>query len=175
MDTLLWLLYVSLTVAGLAVLLLAARMVAMRRSAEITVIRARGGSLRQIAVGTVRDAALLCVPAAVIAAVLAIRVVPGARPAQGAGSAGVWWPPLAAVAVAVFGSRPHRGLAASAAPPPNRRSPSPAGAGPGWSSRAALVAASVAGIVVSRDQGTQAGQGVTSTPAPRRYWWPSRP
>ncbi|MGH3207880.1 MAG: hypothetical protein ACRDNO_08960, partial [Trebonia sp.] len=32
-DTLLWLLYVSLTVAGLAVLLLAARMVAMRRSA----------------------------------------------------------------------------------------------------------------------------------------------
>ena len=37
-DTVLWLLYVSLTVAGLAVLLLAARMVAMRRSPEITVI-----------------------------------------------------------------------------------------------------------------------------------------
>ena len=87
-DTLLWLLYVSLTVAGLAVLLLAARMVAMRRSAEITVIRARGGSLRQIAIGTGRDAALLCVPAAVIAAVLAILVVPGAGSAQGAGSAG---------------------------------------------------------------------------------------
>ena len=134
-DTLLWLLYVSLTVAGLAVLLLAARMVAMRRSAEITVIRARGGSLWQIAVGTGRDAALLCVPAAVIAAVLAILVVPGAGSAQGAG--------IGRGLVAADrgggrrgpGSRPHRGLAASAAPPPNRRPPAPAGAGPGWSSR----------------------------------------
>jgi len=102
-DALLWLLYVSLTVAGLAVLLVAARMVAIRRSPEITVIRARGGSLRQIAIGTGRDAALRCVPAAVLAAVLAIIVVPGAGFAQGAGSAGGWWPPIAVVAVAVVG------------------------------------------------------------------------
>ena len=33
---------------GLAVLLLAARKVAMRRSAELTVVRARGASLRQV-------------------------------------------------------------------------------------------------------------------------------
>ena len=158
-DTLLWLLYVSLTVACLAVLLLAARMVAMRRSAEITVIRARGGSLRQIAIGTGRDAALLCVPAAVIAAVLAIVVVPGAGSDQGAGSAGGWWPPITVAAVAVLGPA----LIAAWQHRLRRRrsafSPVPRG-GTRLVMEAALVAASVAGIIVSRDQGTQAGSGV---------------
>jgi putative ABC transport system permease protein len=158
-DTLLWLLYVSLTVAALAVLLLAARMVVMRRSAEIAVIRARGGSLWQIAVGTGRDAALLCVPAAGIAAVLAIVVVPGAGSVQGAGSAGGWWPPITAVAVAVLGPAlitawqhrlPRRRTAFSRV----RRG------GTRLMMEAALVAASAAGIVVSRDQGVQAGSGV---------------
>jgi putative ABC transport system permease protein len=158
-DTLLWVLYVSLTVAGLAVLLLAARMVAMRRSPESTVIRARGASLRQIAIGTGRDAALRCVPAAVIAAVLAILVVPGAGSAQGAGSAGGWWPPIAVVAVAVLGPAlsaawqhrlPRRGTAVPRLPRGGTR----------LVIEAALVAASVAGIVVLRDQGGQAGSGV---------------
>jgi putative ABC transport system permease protein len=157
-DTLLWLLYVSLTVVGLAVLLLAARMVVMRRSAEITVIRARGGSLWQIAVGTGRDAALLCVPAAVIAAVLAILVVPVAGSAQGAGSAVSWWPPIAVVAAAVLGPAliaawQHR-LPRRTAVPRGQR------AGTRLVMEAALVAASVAGIVVFRDQGVQAGSGV---------------
>jgi putative ABC transport system permease protein len=158
-DTLLWLLYVSLTVAGLAVLLLAARMVAMRRSPEITVIRARGGSLRQIAIGTGRDAALLCVPAAVIAAVLAILVVPGAGSAQGAGSAGGWWPPIAAVAVAVFGPAL---IAAWQHRLPRRRTAVPrlSRGETRLVIEAALAAASVAGIVVFRDQGVQAGSGV---------------
>jgi putative ABC transport system permease protein len=154
-DTLLWLLYVSLTVAGLAALLLAARMVAIRRTAEITLIRARGGSLRQIAIGTGRDAALLCVPAAVIAAVLAILVVPGASAAQGAGSAGGWWSPIAVVAVAVLGSAL---IAAWQHRQPRRRT----AARPGTRLviEAALVTASVAGIVIFRDQGAQAGSGV---------------
>ena len=102
-DTLLWLLYVSLTITGLAVLLLAARMVAMRRRGELAVIRARGASLRQIAVGTAAGAALVCVPAAVMGAVLAILAVPGAGSVQAAGSAGGWWPPIAVLVVAVFG------------------------------------------------------------------------
>ena len=157
-DTLLWLLYVSLTVAVLAVLLLAARMVAVRRSAEITVIRARGGSLWQIAVGTSREAALLCVPAAVIAAVLAIVVVPGAGSAQGAGSAGGWWPPITVLVVAVAGP------ALIAAWRHRLRRRAGVSRGPRGGTRlvveAALVAASVAGIVVSRDQGVQAGAGV---------------
>ena len=158
-DTLLWLLYVSLTVAGLTVLLLAARMVAIRRSPEITVIRARGASLWQIAAGTGRDAALLCVPAAVIAAVLAILAVPGAGSAQGAGSAGGWWPPFAVVAVAVLGPAlvvawqhrlPRRRAAVSRVPRGGTR----------LVIEVALVAASVAGIIAFRDQGAQAGSGV---------------
>ena len=157
-DTLLWLLYVSLTVAGLAVLLLAARMVALRRSAEITVMRARGASLGQIAFGASRDAALPCVPAAVIAAVLAILVVPGAGSALGAGSAGGWWPPIAVLAAAVLGPAliaawphrlPRRGNTAARRRPRTR-----------LVIEAALVAASIAGIVAFRDQGPQAGTGV---------------
>ena len=158
-DTLLWLLYVSLTVAGLAVLLLAARMVVLRRSAEITVIRARGGSLLQIALGTGLDAALLCVPAAVIAAALAILAVPVAGSAQGAGSAGGWWPPLAVVAAAVLGPAliaawQHRLPRRRTAVPRRQR------AGTRLVMEAALLAASMAGIVVFRDQGVQAGSGV---------------
>jgi putative ABC transport system permease protein len=158
-DRLLWLLYVSLTVAGLAVLLLAARMVAMRRSAEITVIRARGGSLWQIAIGAGRDAALLCVPAGVIAAAAAILVVPGAGSAQGAGSAGGWWPPIAVVAVAVLGPAliaawQHRLPRHRTAVARLKRG------GTRLVIEAALVAAAVAGIVAFRDQGAQAGSGV---------------
>ena len=82
-DTLLWLLYVSLTITGLAVLVLAGRMVAMRRRAELAVIRARGASLRQIFLGTATGAALVCVPAAVLGAVLAVLAVPG--PARSTG------------------------------------------------------------------------------------------
>jgi putative ABC transport system permease protein len=158
-DTLLWLLYVSLTIAGLAVLLLAARMVAMRRSGEITVVRARGASLRQIAIGTARDAALLCVPAAVIAVVLAILVVPGAGSAQGAGSAGGWYPPIAVLVVAVLGPAL---IAAWQHRLPRHRTGAPRRqrAGTRLVIEAALVAASVAGIIAFRDQGVQAGSGV---------------
>jgi putative ABC transport system permease protein len=115
--------------------------------------------LRQIAVGTGRDAALLCVPAAVVAAVLAIIVVPGAGSAQGAGSAGGWWPPITVAAVAVLGPA----LIAAWQHRLRRRrtafSRVPRG-GTRLVMEAALVAASVAGIVVSRDQGVQAGSGV---------------
>jgi putative ABC transport system permease protein len=153
-DTLLWLLYVSLTVAGLAVLLLAARMVAIRRGPEITVIRARGASLWQIAIGAGRDAALLCIPAAVIAAVLAILVVPGA----GSGPAGGWWSPIAVVAVAVLG--PAIIAAWQYRLPRRTAEPHHQRGGTRLIVEAALVAASVAGILVFRDQGTQARSGV---------------
>jgi putative ABC transport system permease protein len=158
-DALLWLLYVSLTVTGLAVLLLAGRMVAMRRSAELTLMRARGASLRQIAFGTALGAAVLCVPAAVIGLVLAILVVPGAGSAQGAGSAGGWWPPIAVLVVAVCGP------AAIAAW--QRRLPKEGAADRRQTLARArlvvevmLIAAAVAGIVVFRNQGSQAGSGV---------------
>ena len=160
-DALLWLLYVSLAVAGLTVLLLAARMVAMRRSTEITLVRARGASLRQIAVDTCRDAALVCVPAAVIAAVLAIVVVPGAGPALGAGSAGGWWLTIAVLVVAVGGPAL---IAAWQHRLPRRRTAvrGRQRAGTRLVIEAMLVAASVAGIVAFRDQGAQVGSGVNA-------------
>jgi putative ABC transport system permease protein len=94
-DTLLWLLYVSLAVAGLITLLLAARMVAMRRSAELAVRRARGASLAQIAAVTAAGSALTCVPAAAGATVLGVLLIPGTTPAGG------WWIPAVLLLVAV--------------------------------------------------------------------------
>ncbi len=158
-DTLLWLLYVSLTAAGLAVVLLAARMVAARRSAEITVIRARGASLWQIALGTGRDAALLCVPAAVIAAAAATLAVPVPGSAQGSGPALSWWPPAAVVAAAVLGPAliaawQHRLPRHRTALLRRQR------AGIRLVTEATLAAAALGGLVVFRDQGTPAGSGV---------------
>jgi len=158
-DSLLWLLYVSLIVAGLAVLLLAARMVALRRSAELAMLRARGASLWQLAVETGRDAVLVCVPAAVIAACLAILAVPGADSAQGAGSAGAWWPPATVLAVAVFGPAL---FAAWRHRLPRRRAPRQRRprARVRLVAEVTLVAAAVAGIVVFRQQAAQPGAGV---------------
>jgi putative ABC transport system permease protein len=158
-DTLLWLLYVSLTITGLAVLLLAGRMVAMRRRAELAVIRARGASLRQIAFSTAGGAALGCVPAAVIAVVLAIVAVPGAGSAQAAGAAGGWWPPIAILVVAVCGPAliaawQHR------LPKPGIADRRQTRARTRLIIEVMLIAAAVAGIVVFRNQGSQAGSGV---------------
>jgi putative ABC transport system permease protein len=158
-DALLWLLYVSLTITGLAVLLLAGRMVAMRRSAELTVIRARGASLRQIFLGTAAATALVCVPAAVLATVVAILAVPGAGSIEAAGSAGGWWPPIAVLVVAVLGPAliaawqhrlPKRGVTDRRQIRARRR----------LIVEVMLIAAAVAGIVVFRNQGSQAGSGV---------------
>ena len=158
-DTLLWLLYVSLVVTGLAVLLLAGRMVAMRRRAELAVIRARGASLPQIALGTAAGAALVCVPAAALGAVLAILAVPGAGSVQAAGTAGGWWPPIAVLVVAVCGPAliaawqqrlPKGGINDRRQTAARRR----------LIVEVMLIAAAVAGIVVFRNQGNQAGSGV---------------
>ena len=158
-DVLLWLLYVSLAVAGLVVLLLAARMVAMRRSAELTMCRARGASLRQIAVVTARGAAVACVPAAALAVLAAVLAVPGAGPGLGAGPAGGWLPPIAVLLVAVCAPA---AIAAWRQRLPRHR--------PGDRRRPRVqarlvvevtaVAAAVAGIIVFRQQGTQPGSGV---------------
>jgi putative ABC transport system permease protein len=100
-ETVLLLLFVSLIVTGAAVILLAARMIVLRRSAELTLLRARGGSLRQIAALMARAAVIAVVPAALIGAGLAVLLIPG-DPASSA----LGWA-LAAVT----------GLAAVAGPP----------------------------------------------------------
>jgi putative ABC transport system permease protein len=95
-DTLLWIMYVSLGVAGLVVLALAARMVVLRRSTELAVRRARGASARQLAQAVAGGAALACAPAAALGALLAVLLTTGPEPPGG------WWPPAVVLAASVI-------------------------------------------------------------------------
>jgi putative ABC transport system permease protein len=101
--------YVGLAVASAVLLLLAARMIAARRSTEFTLLRARGASLRQVFWLGFLGAALPCVPAAALAWAVAVLLVPNAAPAGPA----AWWPGLAALVIATAGpglaaARQHR-------------------------------------------------------------------
>ena len=157
-ETVLLLLFVSLVVVGAAVILLAARMLVARRQGELAILRARGGSLWQVAGLTLRGAVITAGPGVLIGAGLALAFVPG-------GGAAAGWP-LAGVAI----------LAALAGPPAiavwQQRRPAPP-ANPAlittaetrrsarpWRRPVAeitAIAASVAGLVVLHDQGVPAG------------------
>ena len=160
-ETVLLLLFVSLVVVGTAVILLAARMLVARREGELAILRARGGSLWQVAGLTLRGAVIAAGPGVLIGAGLAVAFVPG-------GNALTGWP-LAAIAIAAALAGPpviavwqHR----KPAPPANpalittaetRRSARP------WRRpviEVTAVAASVAGLVVLHDQGVPAGGGI---------------
>jgi putative ABC transport system permease protein len=152
-DALLWLLYVSLAVAGIVTLLLAARMIAMRRSAELTMRRARGASLWQIGSTAALGAAIACVPAAVVAVLLAVVLVPGPVPP------GAWWPTAGAIVVAVAAPAV---VAVWQQRLPRRRARDrrrPRGMARLVVEATACLAA-VAGVVVFRQQGTQPGAGL---------------
>lgn len=181
-DVLLWLLYVSLAVTAAIVLLLTARMIVLRRSTELALRRARGASLFQVGLAAARGAAIGCVPAAVLAGALAVLLVPGQAPPGG------WWPGLAVLVVAVgapavLGAwrqrlpRSGRGKAAGGYARPGPKGPSQPSLGYGalgygrrgrhrLRGRVRLVAevtavlAAVAGIIVFRQQTTQAGASV---------------
>ncbi len=161
-ETVLLLLFVSLIVTGAAVILLAARMIVARRAGELIMLRARGGSLRQVAAVMARAAVLAAGPAAVLGAGLAIALIPGAAASSSAG-----WP-LAGIAVA----------AALAGPPAiaawQYRKPSPGSnparilsAGTGRPSRTwrrpvaeiTACAAAAAALVVLHNQGLPAAGG----------------
>lgn len=151
-DTLLWLLYVSLAVACLVVFALTARMIALRRSDELAVCRARGASLRQIMVTTALGAALACVPAAVAGAGLAMLIVPGSAPGGG------WRGAVAVLAVAVCA--PPVAAAWQQRLTVRRSRPREAR---GWGRLVAegtAIAVSIAGLIVFRQQGVQSGTGV---------------
>jgi putative ABC transport system permease protein len=181
-DVLLWLLYVSLGLTAAIVLLLTARMIVLRRAAELGLRRARGASLVQIGLAAGRGAAIGCGPAAVLAGAAAVLLVPTPAPPGG------WWPALvvlvfAVCAPAVLGAwqqrlpRSGRGRAAGGYSRPgqtgsNQPSLSYGALGYGRRSRrrfrggvrlvveVTAVLASIAGIVVLRHQGTQAGASV---------------
>jgi putative ABC transport system permease protein len=160
-ETVLLLLFVSLIVVGAAVILLAARMIVARRDVELTLLRARGGSLRQLAALMARTAVIATVPAALAGAGLAIVLIPG-----GAGAGAGW--PLAGIAVAAGLAgpplaaawrhhRPAPALATAASAGTGRASMR---AGPAWRRPVAEItacAAAVAGLVVLHDQGLPAG------------------
>jgi putative ABC transport system permease protein len=182
-DALLWLLYVSLAVIAAIVLVLAARMMVLRRASELALRRARGATLRQIGLAAGRGAAMGCVPAAVLAGALAVLLVPGPAPPGG------WWPGIAVLVIAigtpaVLGvwqqrtARTRRGRAAGGYTRPGQIGPSQPSLGYGglgygrrtgrrrfgggvrWVLEVTAVLASIAGIVVFRQQGTQPGTAV---------------
>jgi putative ABC transport system permease protein len=98
-NVLLWLVYAGLAMASVVTLILTARMIAARRSAELTLDRARGASLRQLFWKGTRGAAVACVPAAALAWALALLLVPGAAPAGPV----AWWPGVATLVFAAAG------------------------------------------------------------------------
>ena len=135
-------------------------MLVARRQGELAVLRARGGSLWQVAGLTLRGAVVAAGPGVLIGAGLAVAVVPG-------GGASAGWP-LAAIAILAALAGPpviavwqHR----RPAPPANpalittaeTRSTGPARPWRRPVAEVTAIAASVAGLVVLHDQGVPAG------------------
>jgi len=149
------LMYVSLAVMGAVVVLLGARLVAQRRAAEFTLMRARGASLRQLAWLVLRPSAVIAVVAGAAAAALAIGLTPGQSSRLG------WWLAAATIAVTLVGPVlisviPQR-VAAPATGRPVRRASERTRATRRLVLEAALIAASVGGLVVLRNQGLSTG------------------
>ncbi len=146
------LLFVSLAVIAAVVVLLGARLVTVHRGTEFTMMRARGASLRQIALVAVRGGAAVVLPAAAVAVAAAIAVTPGPAPALS------WWlaglitvaalagPPL----LAAWWHRGRRDAARARGAPQSRRR---LAAARRWVADVTLVCAAVGGLVILRQQG----------------------
>ena len=76
-DTALALLFVSLVVAGAAVIAVAARMVVVRREPELTLLRARGASVAQLSAHLLSGTVVMVLPAALIGVGLAFALESG--------------------------------------------------------------------------------------------------
>jgi putative ABC transport system permease protein len=145
------LLFVSLAVIAAVVVLLGAGLVAEHRRGEFTMMRARGASLRQIALVGLGGGAVAVLPAAAVAAVAAVAVTPG--PASGLS----WWlagvitvlalagPPL----LAVWSQRARR----RAGQPRTAADRSRATVARRWVADIALACAAIGGLIVLRQQG----------------------
>jgi putative ABC transport system permease protein len=165
-ETVLLLLFVSLIVTGAAVILLAGRMVVARREDELVLLRARGGSLWQVAGRVLGGTLISAGPGVLIGAGLAIALVPG-------GSTPAGWSLAAVAAVAALAGPPLIAVWQYRRPAPasnparittaeTRRPPRP------WRRpviEVTAIAASVAGLIVLHDQGVPAGDSGTSAAA----------
>lgn len=158
LSILLWTLYVSLAIAAIVVLLLAARMVAIRREPELAVTRARGASLLQVFSLAAAGAAIACVPTAAIAWLLSLLLIPHVT----ALGAAAWWPGLAALVLSIVAPA---AIAAWRHRLPRRRHAARQGRravrrGGRLVAEATACAAAIAGIAVLRNQAAQPGQGI---------------
>ncbi len=149
-EQVLSLLFVSLTVIGVAVLLLAGRVNAARRAVELETIRSRGASLWQLTALTLRGSALACVPAALAGVGLALLLTPGP-----AASLSWWLGGLTALAALL--SLPVTAAWRYRKPAPTRN-PAPRSRRPRGRAVAEVTACAAAagGLVVLHDQGTPA-------------------
>ena len=146
------LLFVSLAVIAAVVVLLGARLVTVHRDREFTMMRARGASLRQLALVALRGGAVVVLPAAAAAVAAAVAVTPG--PASWLS----WWLAGAITAVALAGPpalaawrhRARRGAARAGAA---SQSPRRLAAARRWVADVTLVCAAVGGLVILRQQG----------------------
>jgi putative ABC transport system permease protein len=159
-ETVLLLLSVSLIVIAAAVILLAARMTVSRRAGELAMLRARGGSLRQVTGLMIRGALVAAVPAAAAGAGIALAVIPG-----DAAAAELGWL-LAGITVAIALGGPALIAAwlyrrpAPAANPARVLSAETGRRRMAWRRPVAELtacAACVAGLVVLHDEGVPAG------------------
>jgi putative ABC transport system permease protein len=146
------LLFVSLAVIAAVVVLLGARLVTVHRDREYTMMRARGASLRQLALVALRGGAATVLPAAAIAVAAAVAVTPG--PASRLS----WWLAGAITAVALAGPpvlaawrhRTRRDAAHAGSAAQSRRR---LAAARRWVADVTLVCAAVGGLVILRQQG----------------------
>ena len=164
------LLYVSLTIIGAVVVLLGARLVAQRRTAEFTLMRARGAALYQLTWLVLRASVVIAAAAGAGAAALAIGLTPGD------GDAVAWWLAGITIAVTLVGPVlisvvPQR-VAAPATGRAGGGGAVPRGAGRRAAARRiiveiALVAVAVGGLVVLRNEGLSSGNsGLYTSAAP---------
>jgi putative ABC transport system permease protein len=159
------LLYVSLAVLGAVVVLLGARLVAQRRAAELTLMRARGASLYQLGWLVLRASAVIAGVAGAAAVALAVGLTFGDGDPLG------WWLAGAVIAVTLVGPvlvsvGPQR-VAAPVGGRPVRRAGGRRRAARRIVIETALVTAAVGGLAVLRSQGLgPANSGLYSSAAP---------
>jgi putative ABC transport system permease protein len=149
------LLYVSLAVLGGAVVLLGARLVAQRRAAEFTLMRARGAALHQLGWLVLRANVIIAAVAGAAAAALAIGLT------RGDGDPVGWW--LAGVTIAVTLAGPvlisvvPQRTARPVAGRPTRRAGGRKPAARRIVFETALIAVAIGGFVALRNQGLTSG------------------
>ena len=159
------LLYVSLAALGAVVVLLGARLVAQRRAAEFTLMRARGAALYQLGWLVFRSSVVIAAVAGVAAAALAIGLTPGD------GDVVAWWLAGVTIVVTLAGPVLISVVPQRVAAPVTGRTRRRAGGRRSATRRiiveAVLVAAAIGGLVVLRNEGLTSGNsGLYQSAAP---------